>query len=164
MELKKHLDPRQIFVGLYALAFLVYVIFGLQPVEASSYESAGELLLPSIGLVSDVAKLELEGGELKTPDKIVGSYTKSANKTLLIGHSSTVFMELDGVQLDDEIFYGNNVYKVAEAKVLAKSDINMHRLLAKADQKTLVLMTCAGENLGDGDATHRLIVTAYAVR
>ena len=36
----------------------------------------------------------------------------------------------------------------------------MDEVLAPTEQNTLVIMTCAGEDLGGGDATHRLIVTA----
>lgn len=164
MELKKHLDLRRVFVGLYALGFLIYVLFGLQPAEASSYEVTSKLLIPDIDLVADVTSLDLENGELKTPDEIVGSYTKSINKTLMVGHSSTVFEDLAEVQNGDDIFYGRDTYKIVDVQIVEKSTINMHRLMAGTRQKTLVLMTCAGEELGAGDATHRLIVTAYAVR
>mgnify|MGYP003312839861 CR=1 FL=1 len=41
-----------------------------------------------------------------------------------------------------------------------KSMINMAEILQEEDKDTLVLMTCAGEDLGNGDSTHRLLVTA----
>ena len=33
---------------------------------------------------------------------------------------------------------------------------------SEEEKDTLVLMTCAGEDLGNGDSTHRLLVTATA--
>ncbi len=46
--------------------------------------------------------------------------------------------------------------------VKEKSMISMSELLKADDKETIVIMTCAGESLENGDATHRLIVTAVA--
>ena len=121
---------------------------------------SAELNIPSIGLVSDVTTLELENRELKTPDEIVGSFSRSKNKTLLIGHSSTVFQNLNQIRLNDEIFYNNNKYIVKKITIEEKAAVDMSELLMRADRDTLIIMTCAGTNLGNGDATHRLLVTA----
>ncbi len=163
MELKKRLDLRFILVGIYFVAFLVYIIVGLQPVGAKNYAVSANLQIPSINLQSEVTTLSLEGRELKTPDYIVGSYTHAKNKTLLIGHSSTVFKNLDKAKLGEEISYDDLAYKIVDVKLYEKSEIKMSKLLKEAEKKTLVLMTCAGDDLGDGDATHRLIITAEAV-
>ena len=161
MELRKHLNPRIVFVGLYVLAFLGYVIYGLQPAEAAqSYEIADQLEIPSIALDTDVAKLQLEADGLHTPDKIVGSYTKNDNKILLIGHSTTVFRDLDKVDLDATIIYDGREYHVAAIDMTVKNKVDMNKLLEKSDKDTLVMMTCAGELLENGDATHRLMITA----
>ena len=161
MELKKRLDLRAVLAVLYVTAFLAYVIFGLQPAEAAqSYEVSAELNIPSIGLISDVTTLELENRELKTPDEIVGSFSRSKNKTLLIGHSSTIFQNLNQIRLNDEIFYNNNKYIVKKITIAEKAAVDMSELLMRADQDTLTIMTCAGANLSNGDATHRLLVTA----
>ena len=162
MELKKHLNLKKVFVGLYVLAFAVYIIIGLQPAEAVNYEIATELKIPAIGLVSDVTELAIENGELNTPDTIVGSYSRSHNKTLLIGHSTTVFENLKNVELNQEITYNDNTYRVVAIDKMQKSDINMTKLLMGANKDTIVIMTCAGELLDGGDATHRLIITAIA--
>ena len=161
MELKRHLDLRYIFVGVYVLFFLIYIVLGLQPAEAAvSYEVSANLSIPSIGLNSDVTSLSLRDGHLDTPDTIVGSFSRAKNKTLLIGHSTTVFEHLDSVQIGDEIVYNDRVYSVISREIQAKADISMARLLQAADNEMLVLMTCAGELLDGGDATHRLIITA----
>lgn len=161
MELRKrHFNARRVFVGLYVLAFAVYIIVGLQPAEAKDYAVSAKLDIPSIGLDADVTKLTLNDNQLDTPDTIVGSYSQAENKTLLIGHSSTVFERLHNVKLRDKITYDGRVYHIVGVHKMLKSDVSMSQLLKKADRDTLVIMTCAGELLNGGDATHRLIITA----
>ena len=46
------------------------------------------------------------------------------------------------------------------AETLEKAAVDMSGILAKASRQTIVVMTCAGQDLGGGDATHRLLVTA----
>lgn len=160
MELKTHPSWRKIAVSLYVVAFLVYLIYGLQPVEASNYSIDNELYIPGIDLTADVTTLELDGNKLNTPDTIVGSFSMATNKTLLIGHSSTVLGRLHELNLGDIIYYDSNEYKVISIGTLLKDSVNMDKILASEERDTVVLMTCAGEDLGGGDATHRLIVTA----
>lgn len=160
MELRKHLDYRNILIGLYFLALIIYLWVGFLPAGAYNYEITAELNIPSIELVSDVTSLSLENHELKTPDYIVGSFSRAKNKTLLIGHASTVFKKLDEVQIGDEIVYDDTIYYIYSKEILEKSEVKMGKLLAKADKETLVVMTCAGEQVGETDATHRLILYA----
>ena len=163
MELKRHLNLRYLFVGLYVLFFVTYIVIGLQPAEAAvSYEVSANLSIPAISLESDVTELTLRDGNLDTPDTIVGSYSRADNKTLLIGHSTTVFEHLDDIHLGDKVEYDNISYTVVSYEIQAKTDISMARLLRSADDDTIVLMTCAGELLENGDATHRLIITAVS--
>ena len=163
MELKKRIDLKYILLGVYLLAFTIYIINGLQPAQASVYDVSGSLNIPSIGLVTDVTTLHLVDHELNTPDDIAGSFSRAENKTLLIGHSSTVFSELHNIKLGDQIDYNGVKYVVKSSEVFEKSAINMGSLLKKADIDTIVIMTCAGENLPNSDATHRLIVVAEVV-
>lgn len=163
MELKQRRDPKKIFVGLYVLAVAIYIVIGLQPAEAVDYEISTRLTIPSISLVSAVTELELDQGNLATPDLIVGSYTQAQNKTLLIGHSTTVFEELDATRLGDIVNYREKSYQIIAKDVFRKSDINMDELLAGSEYDTLVIMTCAGQLLEGGDATHRLILTAVEI-
>lgn len=160
MELRKHIYFRNMFLIMYFLSVIVYVVIGLQPAEAHDYTVSGSLSIPSIGLSSDVTTLELNNRRLDTPDTIVGSYSRVSNKTLLIGHSTTVFSDLNRVKKGDEIFYNNKTYRVDDIAVLAREDISMVDLLEHEEKDTLVVMTCAGKLLGEGKATHRLIITA----
>ena len=162
MELKKRLSIRTVLIGLYVVVFVAYLAFGLRPAAeaAQGYEISAELNIPSISLTSGVTTLQLENRELKTPDAIVGSFSRAENKTLLIGHSSTVFKHLNKLMLGEEIIYNDHIYIVQKIETLEKSEVKMSELLKKADKDTLTIMTCAGTDLGNGDATHRLIITA----
>ena len=160
MIIRKHLDARKTFLTVYFLAFAVYIIIGLQPAQAQNYDVSGSLSIPVIGLTSDVTTLELKDKKLDTPDTIVGSYSRVDSKVLLIGHSTTVFQDLDKVTLGDEIVYNDKTYYVDDITTLKKEEISMTNLLQREDKDTLVVMTCAGELLGEGEATHRLIITA----
>ena len=163
MELKKRFNSKYIFIGLYFVAFLAYIIYGLQPAEAAqSYEPSGKLEIPSIALDTDVVTLQLGVDGLKTPDSIAGSYSTHENKTLLIGHSTTVFRDLKNIDLDTTIIYSGQKYRVIAIDMEQKDKIDMSKLLQESDRDTLVIMTCAGKLLEKGDATHRLIITAVS--
>ena len=160
MELKRRLDPKTVFIGLYVVLFSIYIIVGLQPADAANYPVSAELSIPSIGLTSDVTTLQLENHALNTPDTIVGSYSQAEHKTLLIGHSTTVFERLNEVELGDLVEYDGGDYRVTSITILPKGEISMNEILQGADEDTLVIMTCAGQLLDGGDATHRLMITA----
>ncbi len=163
MELKKRLNPRIVFVVLYFVAFLAYIIYGLKPAEASeAYVVDNTLNIPSIGLNADVTNLQIEDGELKTPDTIVGSYSKNINKTLLIGHSTGIFQDLVDVKVGDVIYYSGQKYEIDKYIYIEKNAIDMNELLSASKKDTLVIMTCAGTLLDGGDATHRIILFASA--
>ena len=147
---------------LWAAAFLIYLIIGLQPVEAKNYHIVGQLTIPSIGLTSDVAELTLEDGNLATPDSLVGGFYSAAHKTLLIGHSTGIFSELHALKTGDALKYDDQAYTVVSTEILPKTAVDMRKILQAEANDTLILMTCAGTLLSNGDATERLIVTATA--
>ncbi|MBR0242424.1 class F sortase [Candidatus Saccharibacteria bacterium] len=162
MELKKSIDARKIVALAYLILMSIYLAIGFTPapVEAVNYDIATEILIPSISLASDVTALKLRDGNLDTPNTIVGSFSYAKNKTFLVGHSSTVFQNLHEVKVGDEIIYDYTTFIVKKMEVLERAEISMTELLREAEVETLVVMTCAGENLPGGDATHRLIITA----
>lgn len=159
MELKTH-HFRNVFTALYFVAFAIYIIVGLQPAAAESLEIDTTLSIPSIQLNSDVAIAELVDYQLKTPNTIVGSFSKNPNKTLLIGHSSTVFQNIHRVTIGDSIEYDHILYTINHIETLPKADISMNQVLKAESTPTIVLMTCAGMPLSNHDASHRLIITA----
>lgn len=147
-------------VAFFAIALPIYVFIGFQPatdVEAKNYP---QLEISSIGLQTPVKNLELVDHQLETPASIAGSYSQNPHKTLLIGHSSTVFNKLQNVQLADNITYDEGSYNITRIETVAKENIDMAELLAASMDDILVIMTCAGEPLPNQDATHRLIVYA----
>jgi LPXTG-site transpeptidase (sortase) family protein len=162
VELKKSFDFRKIIIPMYLVGFLIYLAIGLLPAEAARYNIVGELEIPQINLVSDVAEIKIEDHVLKTPDTIVGSYSRHEHKLFLFGHASGIFKNLANLQIGDEIVYQSITYKINSMIIEEKSMINMAEVLQEEDKDTLVLMTCAGEDLGNGDSTHRLLVTATA--
>ena len=163
MKLKQHLSLKKVLVAGYFVVLAIYLGLGLRPAEAArSYEVSAELAIPSIGLVTDVTSLQLNEGKLDTPDTIAGSYTQAKNKVLLIGHSSTVFHDLKNVKIGDEIAYNGKNYRVTVLNLTVKPEIDMHEVLSPAEKDTIIIMTCDGMMLENGDATHRFMVTAVA--
>ena len=79
---------------------------------------------------------------------------------MLIGHSTTVFSNLNQIELGASIEYNGQAYRVIAIDMMPKDEISMQKLLAGAEHDTIVVMTCAGELFDNGDATHRLIITA----
>lgn len=162
MELRRRGDPRLVFLVLSLVLAAIYIIVGLQPAEAANYEISAQLSIPAIGLDSDVTELARDGQKLNTPDTIVGAYTRAENKTLLIGHATTVFENLSAVKLGAEVEYNGKNYHVVARELVPKAQINMNKILAGAEKDTLVIMTCAGELYSDGDASHRFMITAVS--
>ena len=163
MKIQKKANFRRIFAVIYVAVAFSFITIGLQPAEAAKYDISAFLNIPSAGVISSVTKLELQNHELKTPNRIVGSYTRQgSNRTLLIGHSTSVFSGLKYVNLGDMVFYGQHFYRVEDIVTIPKEKIDMNKLLKASEYEpdTIILMTCAGELYGEGDATHRLIITA----
>lgn len=156
-------------VKLFLVSFLsimlpVYLFIGFQPAIPADAATYPQLEIPSISLKTPVASLQLtDDHQLIAPAAIAGIYTQSENKLFIIGHSSTVFNKLNRVNLGDTFAYNSESYRITDIKTLAKSDISMREILQPEPEKTIIIMTCAGDPLPDQDATHRLIVTATAL-
>lgn len=158
-------SPKQLFIGAFIIVFAIYFIIGFQPAEATiDYPVTATVEIPDIGLSSNVASLKLENNELHTPDFIVGSFQRK-NKTLLIGHSSTIFQNLHKISENSKIFYNGKTYQVKSRTIIDKNFIDMTDLLFSADDspETLVLMTCIGQKLNNNSSTHRLIIYAEQI-
>ena len=156
------LTPKIIFTLIYLIALGLYLLVGLQPSPA---DASGDIRLqiPSIGLATPVDDIEKTGQILTAPARIAGAYHPSENKIFLIGHSSTVFHNLDQATTGDTITFDNAEYTITEMETRPKSDIAMTAILKPESEPTLILMTCAGDSLGNQDYTHRLIITAHKI-
>ncbi|MDO4742368.1 MAG: sortase [Candidatus Saccharibacteria bacterium] len=163
MERRRTLVLRNVVtLAYFAMVLICFMVF-LRPASAKNYEISGKVEIPSIKLNSDVTTTSMREHRLETPDDIVGSFSRTENNTFLFGHSSGVFKDLDKVKVGDKIIYNDIEYIVSNLGVFEKSKIVMDELLSEREVKTLVVMTCAGEDLGKGDATHRLIITAVQI-
>lgn len=172
VEVKNTGFSRKLLV--YAGIFLVYFLagaaffyFGFQPATSAeavyaeeSKNAADHLSISSINLGVPVAEINLNGSDLEVPEQIVGAYSVHKNKTLLIAHSTTAFKNLDQLQEGALVSYNRVNYKVTNIETKEKSEISMQEILSAAKTPTLVLMTCAGEQISDTDFSHRLIAAA----
>ena len=155
---------RNAIIGVLAVAALAFLYFGLQPATPADASNYPRLVASSISLDTPVEPLSLtKDHQLIAPATIAGSFSQHTHKTLLIGHSSTVFAHLKDLQTNDTLNYDNHLYRISTIQTLAKADISMKQLLAPAEHDTIILMTCAGEWLGGQDYSHRLIITAESV-
>lgn len=156
--------PKRLIKVLSAAFFMImlpiYLFIGLQPAPLADAASYPVLEAPSIDLKTPVARVELVDRQLAVPATIAGIYQPFDNKLFIIGHSSTVFKHLDHLHIDQSFTYDGEQYLITDHTILEKSAINMNELLSDAPEKTVIIMTCAGDPLPNQDATHRLIITA----
>lgn len=142
-----------------------YIIIGLQPATAAdpnefNYDT---LSAASINLSAPVKPLTLNSEHrLIAPDTIAGAYSNHINKTLIIGHSTTVFANLYAASIGDRINYADSEYAITDMSYQKVEEINMSDILASAERPTIILMTCAGEP-SDDKYPERLIITAEAL-
>lgn len=158
--------PKTSFLG-FRIGFLIalfllpaiYTYYGFQPyrVDASAPE---RLFIPSINLSTPVDNVSKNGFSLEVPEIIAGAYSENTNKTLLIGHSNTVFEHLNRLNPGDTLIFDEQTYQIRNITTKAKSEIDMSQILSAAEQPTIILMTCTGQHLSGHDYSHRLIITA----
>lgn len=154
----------RVFTALFFMVMLpVYLFIGVQPAISINHADWPELSIASVHLTTPVEPLELVDHQLTAPDRIAGSYSQHENKTLLIGHSSSIFNNLNQLQNGQEIVYNGTTYITRSIETVPKAEIDMADLLSASEVPTLVLMTCAGEPLPNQDATHRLTVIAEQI-
>lgn len=140
-------------------AFTAY-IFIPQIADASSEE---RLFIPKIGLIARVKDIERQGNQLIAPDTIAGAYKATTHKTVIIGHSSTIFKNLKNLSGNETFTFDNRTYTITNLEILEKRDVDMAEIVSETEKNTLVLMTCYGEPLGGQDYTHRLVITAEEI-
>ena len=152
---------RAIFLALYALLLGTYLYHGFQPYPVDASADI-RLHIPEIHLsapVNDVSKVD---ARIEVPEVIAGAYSENPYKTLLVGHSNTVFSRLGDLNIGDEITFDSQAYRITRIITEEKSQIDMSDILAPASTPTIILMTCTGAHIRGHDYTHRLIITATA--
>ena len=76
-----------------------------------------------------------------------------------IGESDNMFIAQD-FEVTEKIKYNEKNYTITKLEFKQKTLIDMSKVLESEDEETIVIMTCAGVLLDNGDATHRFMVTA----
>ena len=154
----------------YLLAIATFIVVGLQTTDTSAEVRAAEvaqaeayLSIRAINLATPVVRIELVNRTLNAPQYLAGAYHAHDNKTLIIGHSSTIFNQLHQLKIGDYIDYEAGTYRITDLSTQVKEDISMSSILRDEASPTLILMTCAGKPLGGMDFSHRLIITAQRV-
>ena len=92
-------------------------------------------------------------------------------KLIYAHNSADLLYNLNYLYEGDVFMINGNMYRVAERKVYEKTDDYsldgsrsvMKKLKNTAYGHTFALMTCSGRALGNGDATHRLVIFADAI-
>ena len=151
-----------IFGALYFAAIAGFVAYAFMPKSADA-SSEERLFIPSISLIARVKDIERTGSKLIAPDEIAGAYQPTNHKTVIIGHSSTIFRDLNKIGDEDHFTFDSKEYKITSREVLPKSLISMEEIVSETEVNTVVLMTCAGEPLGGQDYSHRLVIIAEEV-
>ncbi len=146
------------FTAAYFVALIAYIVVGFRPSSADAAAN-NRLFIPSINLQTPVKAVSKNGNKLEVPDEIAGVYNEKHNKTLIIGHATTVFKNLKDLHPGNIFTYDNEEYEITEMVTIPKSTIRMNDLLAAAEEPTIVIMTCAGTPVSNTDTTHRLLVT-----
>ncbi len=152
-----------IFAGLLyfiAIAGFTAYIFIPKAADASSEE---RLFIPDIGLIARVKDIERQGNQLIAPDTIAGAYKATNHKTVIIGHSSTIFKDLSKLDGDESFTFDGKSYSIKSREIIEKRFVNMEEIVSETERNTIVLMTCYGESLGGQDYSHRLVITAEEV-
>lgn len=163
MELKTPRAKFRFFAVLAYFAVIAGIIayfFAPKTADASSEE---RLFIPKIGLIAQVKNIERQGNRLIAPDTIAGAYKPTNHKTVIIGHSSTIFKDLDQLKGSETFTFDQTEYKITRREVVEKRFVDMAEIVAETEKNTVVLMTCFGEPLGGQDYSHRLIITAEEV-
>ena len=169
----------------YFVAGFAFIAIGLQPVKDSAAVYAAEteaatslLTIDDINLYAPVKTVVLNDKTLEVPEQIAGAYSIHENKTLIMGHSSTIFKDLKNTTTGMKIAITGNenttsnknntittkTYTITSIEEKQKQDIDMQEILKAEEKDTLILMTCSGEKIAGSasDHTHRLIITAKA--
>lgn len=148
---------KRVLLLFYLFALPLYIFYGLQPAEAT--EPQHYLNIPDIKLDTPVTRVYLENNKIPTPDYLPGLFERPQLK-FLIGHSSLIFQDLKQLSLHQKLFLDQKTYQIRKIVTQHQSTIDMSELLKTPKTPQLILMTCAGEPLGNHNYTHRLLIFA----
>jgi len=137
---------------------------------------AQRVIIPRIGVYSNILDVAIVKGEWPVPRFVVGHLAESVNpgdagNAIFAGHllsltSGNVFSRLKELEVGDEMVFqneeGERWFRVIEAKVVRNTDVSV--LADHPGLATVTLITCEGTWIQkDLDYNHRRVVVAEAV-
>ena len=146
-------------------------------IEASSMGTPIYLYIPSIDLSTNIKGVGVnEKGDMDVPsgktDDVgwfqYGVFPGNTGTAVLDAHNTAAFKELDKVPLGSEIYIWTTEgrwlrFSVTKANTYSMKNLSPYTLFEETQDKQINLITCAGILLGNGEATHRLIVSAELI-
>ena len=144
---------------------------------ATSSETPLYIYIPSIDLLTKVQGVGIDKkGNMDVPSgktKNVGWYKYGTTPgkpgtAVLDAHNTAAFKNLDSLKTGEDIFIYTSggewlQFTVTKAKTYAIEKLSPSTLFASTKTKQINLITCAGKLFGNGEASHRLIVSAKLV-
>ena len=144
------------------------------PVLLTSAGTPLYLYIPSIKLLSPVQGVGVnERGNMDVPGEYtnnVGWYERgvtpgNVGTAVIDAHNTAAFKKLDQVSVGAEIYVYTSAgewlhFVTTNAQTYSMDTLSPATLFAPANAPQINLITCAGLSLGNGEATHRLIVSA----
>jgi sortase A len=164
-------------MGVFIFSPLAIEAAQITSITLSVAESADKPLyihIPSIDLYTTIEGVGIdEKGRMDVPSgktNKVGWYKYgvvpgNTGTAVLDAHNTAAFKKLKEVPVGEEIYVimksGKKLkFSVTKAKTYEVKKTDPSILFASTKSKQLNLITCAGKLLGNGEATHRLIVSA----
>lgn len=144
------------------------------PIKAIDHGVPTWIYVPSIGLSSPIKGVGIDKkGNMDVPSgktSDVGWYKHgtlpgNTGTAVLDAHVTAAFKDLEDIKIGESIYIYTSTGKILrfvtkKAKTYEAKTTDPRVLFAPSKSPDLNLITCAGTLLGDGEATHRLIVTA----
>ncbi|MBX4206464.1 class F sortase [Candidatus Parcubacteria bacterium] len=135
------------------------------------------LYIPSIKLLSNVEGVGVnEKGNMDVPSgksNSVGWYQYGVvpggvGTAVIDAHNTAAFKNLKDLAVGQKFYIKDAkgawlAFKVTKSQVYSMKTLQPSTLFAATNSRQVNLITCAGINLGNGEATHRLIVSAELV-
>ncbi len=169
-------------IAMFLGGIFIFAPFALQAALISSPSVSAQagtplyLYIPSINLLSPVQGVGVnERGNMDVPDgrtNNVGWYERGVipggtGTAVLDAHNTAAFSKLNKVPVGADIYVytstGNWLHFVTtQANTYSMNTLSPATLFEPTNRQMqkLNLITCAGQSLGNGEATHRLIVSA----
>jgi sortase (surface protein transpeptidase) len=182
--MKKFVHTSYIHLAVLILAFVLTPVLGAHAdttyaslPSAPTTDAPAFVYIPSISLFSSVLGVGVnEKGNMDVPSGLTndvgwykyGTLPGDTGTAVLDAHNTAAFKFLHLVPPGGDIYIlttrGHMMhFKVTKAVTYSMEVLKPQTLFAYTDKKQINLITCAGTLLGNGEATHRLIVSAELV-